>query len=157
MVRTNLLGALYFAHPLARAMSARGRGHLVFMASIAGLVPVPGETVYSASKFGLVGLAEALSIELEPRGVHVLTVCPGAVRTGFVPDDELARIPDAAKKTMIEPEAVVDATMRALERGTHRIVVMRHGRVVETGLTDQVLDDPREPYTQLLVASILQA
>ena len=40
---------------------------------------------------------------------------------------------------------------------SHRIVVMRHGRVIETGLTDQVLDDPREPYTRLLVASILQA
>ncbi|MGD9806410.1 MAG: phosphonate C-P lyase system protein PhnK [Hyphomicrobiaceae bacterium] len=40
---------------------------------------------------------------------------------------------------------------------SHRMIVMRHGRVIETGLTDQVLDDPREPYTQLLVASILQA
>lgn len=39
---------------------------------------------------------------------------------------------------------------------SHRLVVMRAGRVIETGLTDQVLDDPREPYTQLLVASILQ-
>jgi putative phosphonate transport system ATP-binding protein len=39
---------------------------------------------------------------------------------------------------------------------SHRITVMRQGRVVETGLTDQVLDDPREPYTQLLVSSILQ-
>lgn len=39
---------------------------------------------------------------------------------------------------------------------SHRMVVMRSGRVIETGLTDQVLDDPREPYTQLLVASILQ-
>jgi putative phosphonate transport system ATP-binding protein len=38
---------------------------------------------------------------------------------------------------------------------SHRIMVMKDGRVVETGLTDQVLDDPREPYTQLLVASIL--
>ena len=38
---------------------------------------------------------------------------------------------------------------------SHRIMVMRHGRVIETGLTDQVLDDPREPYTQLLVASVL--
>jgi putative phosphonate transport system ATP-binding protein len=37
-----------------------------------------------------------------------------------------------------------------------RIMVMRHGRVIETGLTDQVLDDPREPYTQLLVSSVLQ-
>jgi putative phosphonate transport system ATP-binding protein len=38
-----------------------------------------------------------------------------------------------------------------------RILVMRHGRVVETGLTDQVLDDPQHPYTQLLVSSVLQA
>lgn len=40
---------------------------------------------------------------------------------------------------------------------SHRIMVMRRGRVIETGLTDQVLDDPREPYTQLLVASVLAA
>ncbi|MBL8573559.1 MAG: phosphonate C-P lyase system protein PhnK [Hyphomicrobiaceae bacterium] len=39
---------------------------------------------------------------------------------------------------------------------SHRIMVMKEGRVIETGLTDQVLDDPREPYTQLLVSSILQ-
>ena len=37
-----------------------------------------------------------------------------------------------------------------------RLMVMRHGRVVETGLTDQVLDDPQHPYTQLLVSSVLQ-
>lgn len=39
---------------------------------------------------------------------------------------------------------------------SHRIIVMRAGRIIETGLTDQVLDDPREPYTQLLVSSVLQ-
>ncbi|TYC52478.1 phosphonate C-P lyase system protein PhnK [Rhodobacterales bacterium] len=39
---------------------------------------------------------------------------------------------------------------------SHRLMVMRQGDVIETGLTDQVLDDPREPYTQLLVSSILQ-
>jgi putative phosphonate transport system ATP-binding protein len=38
----------------------------------------------------------------------------------------------------------------------HRMIVMRHGEIVETGLTDQVLDDPQHPYTQLLVASVLQ-
>jgi putative phosphonate transport system ATP-binding protein len=38
---------------------------------------------------------------------------------------------------------------------SHRIMVMKDGAVIETGLTDQVLDDPREPYTQLLVSSIL--
>jgi putative phosphonate transport system ATP-binding protein len=40
---------------------------------------------------------------------------------------------------------------------SHRIMVMRHGRVVESGLTDQVLDDPSEAYTQLLVSSVLAA
>lgn len=40
---------------------------------------------------------------------------------------------------------------------SHRIMVMRRGRVIETGLTDQVLDDPDEPYTQLLVSSVLAA
>jgi len=40
---------------------------------------------------------------------------------------------------------------------SHRIMVMRHGRVVETGLTDQVLDDPAHPYSQLLVSSVLAA
>ena len=40
---------------------------------------------------------------------------------------------------------------------SHRIMVMRHGRVIESGLTDQVLDDPREAYTQLLVSSVLAA
>lgn len=40
---------------------------------------------------------------------------------------------------------------------SQRLVVMRHGSVVETGLTDQVLDDPQAPYTQLLVSSVLQA
>jgi putative phosphonate transport system ATP-binding protein len=38
----------------------------------------------------------------------------------------------------------------------HRMIVMKDGRVVETGLTDQVLDDPQHPYTQLLVSSVLQ-
>jgi putative phosphonate transport system ATP-binding protein len=39
----------------------------------------------------------------------------------------------------------------------HRLLVMRHGRVVEEGLTDRVLDDPQHPYTQLLVSSVLAA
>jgi len=38
----------------------------------------------------------------------------------------------------------------------HRMMVMQNGQAVETGLTDQVLDDPQHPYTQLLVSSVLQ-
>ena len=40
---------------------------------------------------------------------------------------------------------------------SHRVMVMQGGRVIETGLTDQVLDDPQAAYTQLLVSSVLAA
>jgi short-subunit dehydrogenase len=122
LLRTNVLGALYFAHALAPRMLERGEGWMVFMASVAGLLPVPGEAVYSASKFALVGLGEALSIELEPH-VHVLTVCPGAVRTEFVREDELDRMPEAAQKTAISPEEVARATFEALAEGRTRVIV----------------------------------
>ncbi len=122
MLRVNVLGALYFAHALAPRMLARGEGWLVFMASIAGLLPVPGEAVYSASKFAIVGLAEALSIELEP-SVQVVTVCPGAVRTDFVPQHELDRMPEAARRTAITPDEVARATFDALAEGKTRVIV----------------------------------
>jgi short-subunit dehydrogenase len=122
LLRVNVFGALYFAHALAPRMLARGEGWLVFMASVAGLLPVPGEAVYSASKFALVGLAEALSIELEPH-VQVLTVCPGAVRGEFVKDDELDRMPESAKRTAIDPEEVARATFDALAEGKTRVIV----------------------------------
>jgi len=81
LLRVNVLGALYFAHALAPRMLARGRGWMAFMASVAGLLPVPGEAVYSASKFALVGLAEVLWHELAGSGVRACAVCPGDVRT----------------------------------------------------------------------------
>ncbi len=81
--------------------------------------------MYSASKFAMVGFAEALSMELEPRGVHVSTICPGAVRTDFVPPDEAERIPPAARSSMIDPEVVVDAIVKSLKRGRRRAVVPR--------------------------------
>ena len=53
-----------------------------------------------------------------------------------------------------DPAELNSAVARLL---AHRIMVMQRGEVVETGLTDQVLDDPQHAYTQLLVSSVLQA
>ena len=123
VMRVNYLGTLYWTKALLPQMVERKRGWMVFMASLAGRVGVPEESAYVASKFALVGLSEALSIELEDEGVHVLTVCPAIVRTEFFDDEALARMPPVSRRNMLEPEVLVDGVVRALAQGKHQITV----------------------------------
>ncbi len=125
MMRVNYLGALYWTKALLPQMVERRRGWVVFISSIAGKIGVPEESAYVASKFALTGLAEALSIEVEDAGVHVLTVYPGAVRTDFFDEEALVRMPPVSRRSMIEPEAIVEATVRALRSGKRDITVPR--------------------------------
>ena len=126
MMRVNYLGALYFTKVLLPQMVERGRGWLVFVSSVAGRLGVPEESAYAASKFAMVGLAEALSFEVEDAGVHVLTVCPGVIRTPFFDAEALERMPAAAKRGMVEPEALCDAILQALSRGARELTYPRH-------------------------------
>jgi uncharacterized protein len=125
MLRVNFLGTLYWTKALLPQMVARHTGWIVFVASVAGRLGVPEESAYAASKFAQVGLAEALAIELEDAGVHVLTVCPGAINTPFFDAEALERMPPVSKRMMIQPEQVIDAVMDALARGKHEITVPR--------------------------------
>ena len=80
--------------------------------------------------------------------------------TGGLDVSVQARLLDLLRQLVTELElAVVIVThdLAAARLLAHRLMVMRRGEVVETGLTDQVLDDPQHPYTQLLVSSVLQA
>ena len=122
-MRVNYLGTLYWTKALLPQMVERKRGWLVFMASVGGKIGVPEETAYAASKFAVVGLAEALSLEVEDSGVHVLTVCPGTFRTGFFDEEALARMPPVSQRNMQEPEVLVDAMIDALARGKREITV----------------------------------
>lgn len=63
-------------------MLQRGSGTIVNIASVGGKVAVPHLLPYTASKFALVGFSEGLHAELRSKGVRVLTVCPGLMRTG---------------------------------------------------------------------------
>jgi short-subunit dehydrogenase len=65
-------------------MIARGRGHILNIASAAGLVPFPYISTYVAAKHAIVGLSRTLHHELKPRGVSVTVACPGIVRTGIL-------------------------------------------------------------------------
>ena len=123
MMRVNFLGTVYWTKALLPAMVAQRRGWLVFMASVAGKFGVPDESVYAATKFAMVGLAEAITSEVEDDGVHVLTVCPGSIRTDFFDAATLERMPPVARRSMIEPEPVIDAMLAALARSKHEITV----------------------------------
>ena len=125
VMRVNYLGALYFTKALLPKMVARGRGWLVFVASVAGKIASPEEAAYAASKFAMVGLAEALSLEVEDAGVHVLTVCPGVIRTPFFDEEALQRMPPVARRSMVEPDGLVDAIAKALAAGRHEITYPR--------------------------------
>ena len=125
MLRVNFLGSLYFTKALLPAMVERGRGWLVFTASVAGRIATPGEAIYAATKFAQVGFAEALSLEVEDSGVHVLTVCPGAIRTDFFGEEDLAVMPEVALRSMVEPAALVDAIVRALANGKRELTFPR--------------------------------
>jgi short-subunit dehydrogenase len=83
IVGVNLWGPLRLTRALLPAMVERGSGHIVLVASLAGLVGAPGMVAYSTTKFALVGFAEALRLELADTGVAVTVVCPGFVRTNL--------------------------------------------------------------------------
>lgn len=82
VMETNFFSAVHCALAVLPQMLARRSGTIVNIASIGGKVAVPHMLPYTASKFAEVGFSEGLHAELRGKGVHVLTVCPGLIRTG---------------------------------------------------------------------------
>lgn len=120
-VAVNLLAPMLLARALAGPMTERGCGHLAFVSSLSGMTGQPGASVYSATKFGLRGFAQALRAELRPRGVGVSSVLPGFVRDAGMFSDSGARAPWYLGTS--SPEAVAAAVLRAIERERGEIVV----------------------------------
>jgi 3-oxoacyl-[acyl-carrier protein] reductase len=77
----NTKGVIFGTHTAARHMLERRQGHIVNIASLAALAPVPGISLYSASKYAVRAFSLAAAQELQPRGVDVTVVCPDAVQT----------------------------------------------------------------------------
>lgn len=83
LIDVNLLGSLHAARAALRLFRSRGQGHLLFVSSIVGRRGLPRYTAYCATKFGQVGLAEALRAELVGSGIDVSVVFPISTDTEF--------------------------------------------------------------------------
>ncbi|UPT73520.1 MAG: SDR family NAD(P)-dependent oxidoreductase [Elusimicrobiota bacterium] len=85
-IAVNLTSYIYVARAFLPGMISRGSGHLVWTASAAGLLGVPGMAVYSATKHAVVGLAESIRMELRRAGhggIKTTIVCPSFIDTGM--------------------------------------------------------------------------
>jgi short-subunit dehydrogenase len=123
VMEINYLGVVWTIRAVLPSMRARGAGWIVNVSSVAGKLGQPDESAYSASKFAVTGLSEALVYELGPLGIHVLTVYPALVRTEMFTPEVLARMPERVKRTFIEPPQFTRAVLRGLARGAHEVTV----------------------------------
>jgi len=109
----NLTSQLYLVRALLPGMKQRGTGNIVFMGSEAALAGGKRGAVYSAAKFGLRGLAQALRQECAASGLRVSIINPGMVQTAFF--NELDFRPGEAPDNYILPEDIAAAVQLILE------------------------------------------
>ncbi|HWH31000.1 MAG TPA: SDR family oxidoreductase [Mycobacteriales bacterium] len=100
-------------------MRARGRGHVVNIASFASRVPPAGEAMYSATKHAVLGYSTAVRAELRGTGVHLSVVMPVVV------DTELAVGTGTGGGVMLQPRDVADAVVDVLQRPRFEVFVPR--------------------------------
>jgi NAD(P)-dependent dehydrogenase (short-subunit alcohol dehydrogenase family) len=109
-IEINLLGTVHGTRLAVQRMLARGRGHVVNVASGVGRVPLPGSAVYSATKHAIVGLTESLRLEYRGSGVRFSLIQPAQVETGML--DGQARPKLLAQVTADEVAAAVVRAVR---------------------------------------------
>ncbi|MDR0921155.1 MAG: SDR family oxidoreductase [Lactobacillales bacterium] len=83
MFEVNVLGMISLTQKLAKKMLTKEQGHIINVASMAGKLASQKSTIYSATKFAVIGFSNALRLEFAPLGILVTTVNPGPIRTHF--------------------------------------------------------------------------
>ncbi|WP_437983238.1 SDR family oxidoreductase [Sorangium sp. So ce117] len=127
IMATNVKGTWLFCREVIPHMRRQGGGHIINVASVAGLQGYPSEAIYCASKFAQMGLTQALDREFWQENIKVSAVCPGGVETHFALGDGRTAGSDRMQG-FSTPEDVAEAVvLAALPRDRSRIVqiVMR--------------------------------
>jgi NAD(P)-dependent dehydrogenase (short-subunit alcohol dehydrogenase family) len=128
IVSINLMGVVHGCKFFVPAMVERGTGgHVVNVASAAGYLASPVLTAYSATKFAVLGLSEALSEELRPHGIGVTAICPGLINTPITTSSRARgesadparreKIAAAYRRRNYGPDRVARNILKAVDRG----------------------------------------
>ena len=126
MFETNFFGALTAMQKVIPIMTQQGGGTIVNISSVAGHIALPFHAAYSATKFAMNAIGKAARVELRNTGIHVMTVCPGYVRTAFsenaVRGHELKKVrPNSVRG--ITAERVARATFRGFLKQKREVIV----------------------------------
>lgn len=111
MFDTNVLGIFYLTKCAVPVMRKAGSGHIINIASIAGLQGIANMAAYNGTKFAVKGMSESLFKELRPHGIKVTCILPGSISTNFF--DELEGF--SASNTMMNPADVADSILYCLK------------------------------------------
>jgi short-subunit dehydrogenase len=132
-LEVNLLGAMLLTHALLPRMRLRGRGHVVSMASMAGIKPLPFNAMYNAAKAGLIAFSTSLSKELAGTGIDATVVCPSAVKeVGMWARSRQGRSANRLiDSSAVGADDVVAAVLHAVARRPRRVLVA--SRLVRAG------------------------
>ncbi|MCS6794618.1 MAG: SDR family oxidoreductase [Raineya sp.] len=111
-IRVNVLGVMHVARCFVGEMIKQKSGHIVNIASAAGLLANPKMSVYVGSKWAVLGWSESLRLELEEMegDLHVTTVCPSYIKTGMFEGVEAPLL-----APLLEPEEITDQIIRAVK------------------------------------------
>ncbi|ABM11528.1 MULTISPECIES: SDR family oxidoreductase [Mycolicibacterium] len=110
-IEVNLYGVITGCQLALPDMIARRRGHIINIASLSGLIPVPGQVVYVGAKFGVVGLSTALADEVAPQGVDVSVIMPPFTNT-----DLISGTTSSGALKPVEPEDIAAAVVKTLNK-----------------------------------------
>lgn len=165
VIGVNLLGAAYVIQAFAPRMLSQGgaKASIINTASMAGLVAAPQMAPYSASKFGVVGMSEALHAELAPRGIHVCAVCPGIIDTPITrnaimrgdTEERREKIVKFYDKRGASPEDVAEAVLDAV-RKRKAVQVVPRGQVLPPWLLKRISPPASRVLSRLLPKLVMR-
>lgn len=128
IIDVNFLGVLYGTTAAYAHMVKQGHGHIVNVASMAGLMQLPTYVAYSSTKHAVVGLSTSLRPEASRLGVKVSVVCPGTMNTGMgeagtiLHADRKILESRARNKQTMDPAVAARIVLRGVERNQRMIV-----------------------------------